>query len=237
MGHRRLSRKANGGFFFRRLFGGGALGAPRAPGPLAGVPSDRLASTSHAAAGLFGALPAPSGAAAGRQGRWPLDASSRSPQTPGEQHWPLGYLISPNTPRHGPNSVVDQQLPGHWPRPRAAKSQAPSKTPGERPAKTPGNAPETRKHGRFAPGVRQNARRPGVPGVLGVPFWGWKCGDCTGRRDDGTTGRRDDGELAAAADLLLMDLPFLVLLVRLCIGCTRSESRDAGKAKQHPLKN
>jgi len=123
---------------------------------------------------------------------------------------------------------------GHGP---PKQSQAPSKTPGERPAKTPGNAPETRKHGRFAPGVRQNARRPGVPGVLGVPFWGWKCGDCTGRRDDGTTGRRDDGELAAAADLLLMDLPFLVLLVRLCIGCTRSESRDAGKAKQHPLKN
>ena len=184
-------------FFFGGFFGGGALGAPRAPGPLAGVPSDRLASTSHAAAGLFGALPAPSGAAAGRQGRWPLDASSRSPQTPGEQHWPLGYLISPNTPRHGPNSVVDQQLPGHWPRPRAAK-QKPSKTPGERPAKTPGNARETRKHWRFAPGVRQNARRPGVPGagrsILGLEV----------RRLGGATGRRDDGgALAAAADLRL----------------------------------
>ena len=134
----------------------------------------------------------------GRQGRWPLDASSRSPQTPGEEHKPLGCLISPNTPRHGPNSVVDQQLPGHWPRPRAAKSQAPSKTPGERPAKTPGNAPETRKHGRFAPGVRQNARRPGVPGagrsILGLEV----------RRLGGATGRRDDGgALAAAADLRL----------------------------------
>ena len=174
----------------------------------------------------------------GRQGRWPLDASSRSPQPPGEEHKPLGCLISPNTPRHGPNSVVDQQLPGHWPRPRAAK-QKPSKTPGERPAKTPGNARETRKHGRFAPGVRQNARRPGVPGVgrsiLGLEVR--RLHGTTGRRDDGWTGRRDDGELAAAADLLLMDLPFLVLLVRLCIGCTRSESRDAGKAKQHPLKN
>ena len=132
----------------------------------------------------------------GRQGRWPLDASSRSPQTPGEEHKPLGCLISPNTPRHGPNSVVDQQLPGHWPRPRAAK-QKPSKTPGERPAKTPGNARETRKHWRFAPGVRQNARRPGVPGagrsILGLEV----------RRLDGATGRRDDGALAAAADLRL----------------------------------
>ena len=170
---------------------------PRAPrAPPAEVPAGRLASTSHAAAGPRGALPAPSGAAAGRQGRWPLDASSRSPQTPGEQHWPLGYLISPNTPRHGPNSVVDQQLPGHWPRPRAAK-QKPSKTPGERPDKTPGNARETRKHGRFAPGVRQNARRPGVPGV-GRSILGLEV-----RRLDGATGRRDDGALAAAADLRL----------------------------------
>ena len=123
----------------------------------------------------------------GRQGRWPLDASSRSPQTPGEEHWPLGCLISPNTPRHGP-----------WPRPLAAK-QKPSKTPGERPAKTPGNARETRKHWRFAPGVRQNARRPGVPGagrsILGL---------VEVRRLGGATGRRDDGgALAAAADLRL----------------------------------
>ena len=155
---------------------------PRAPrAPPAEVPAGRLASTSHAAAGLCGALPGRQF----RQGRWPLDASSRSPQTPGEEHKPLGCLISPNTPRHGP-----------WPRPRAAK-QKPSKTPGERPDKTPGNARETRKHGRFAPGVRQNARRPGVPGagrsILGLEV----------RRLDGATGRRDDGALAAAADLRL----------------------------------
>ena len=168
---------------------------PRAPrAPPAEVPAGRLASTSHAAAGLCGALPGRQF----RQGRWPLDASSRSPQTPGEEHKPLGCLISPNTPRHGPNSVVDQQLPGHWPRPRAAK-QKPSKTPGERPAKTPGNARETRKHWRFAPGVRQNARRPGVPGagrsILGL---------AEVRRLGGATGRRDDGgALAAAADLRL----------------------------------
>ena len=112
----------------------------------------------------------------GRQGRWPLDASSRSPQTPGEEHWPLGCLISPNTPRHGP-----------WPRPRAAK-QKPSKTPGEhartkRPA-TPGKPAST--------GVLRRAfgKTPGGRAfrVSGVPFWGWKCGDWTGRRDDGTTG-------------------------------------------------
>ena len=135
----------------------------------------------------------------GRQGRWPLDASSRSPQTPGEQHWPLGYLISPNTPRHGPNSVVDQQLPGHWPRPPTGRGPPPSKSQAKRPAnarpKRPANARPKRPATPGKPastGVLRRAfgKTPGGRAfrVPGVPFWGWwKCGDWAGRRDDGTT--------------------------------------------------
>ena len=153
-GHRRFARSGHQ----RRLYGfipcwareerlRASSPPPWCPASTSSVPAMRLRGW---------APPAPSDAAVAPsdgQERWPLDARSRSPRTPGEQHWPLGCLISPNTPRHGPNSVVDQQLPGHGP--RAAMK---AKTPGKRPAKTPGNARETRKRRALCAGRSENAR-------------------------------------------------------------------------------
>ena len=188
MGHRRLSRKATAAFFllsFRvalapvMLAGRLGLRAPRSPRRSARrPPRQHQPCGCRASRGAAGAE-----WRSGRQGRWPLDASSRSPQTPGEQHWPLGYLISPNTPRHGPNSVVDQQLPGHWPRPRAAK-QKPSKTPGQNAQQRPGNPQALA----FCAGHSAKRQEAGRSGCRAFHFGAG--GSAATGRGDGTTGRR-----------------------------------------------
>ena len=179
---RRLSRKANGGFFLP-IVGGSLYADPPRPGPPRAqcppaappVPAMRLP-------GLAGRCRR---RVAQRQaGKMAPGCQLPLPPNPRRTTLALGLLDQPKHtttwPKFSRRSAAAWPLATATHGPRAAK-QKPSKTPGERPAKTPGNARETRKHS----AKRQEAGRSGCRA-----FHFGAGGSAATGRGDGTTGRR-----------------------------------------------